>query len=139
MRWLTEFTDEPANEPWLRAAQASALYSLALAGRPRPGAARVLADHGIGRLPTPLARGLLGAALLRHGDAGRGEALLRDAVADPRREPFAQDYGSTVRDAAVLIVRVRESGVAADRASRLYDLLPADAAHPARTSTQEQA
>lgn len=139
LRWLAEFTDEPANEPWPRAAQAYALYSLALAGRPRPGAARVLADQGAGRLPTPLARGLLGAALLRHGDAGRGEALLREAVADPRREPFAQDYGSTVRDAAMLIVRVRESGVAADRTSRLIDLLPADAVHPARTSTQEQA
>ncbi len=138
-RWLAEFPDEPANELWPRAAQAYALYSLALAGRPRPGAARVLADQGAGRLPTLLARGLLGAALLRMGDAKRGEAQLREAVADPRREPFAQDYGSTVRDAAMLIVRARKRGEAADRMTRLIDLLPADAVNPARTSTQEQA
>lgn len=139
LRWLAAFTDEPANEPWSRAAQAYALDSLALAGRPRPGAARVLADQGAGRLPTPLSRGLLGAALLRMGEAGRGEALLREAVADPRREPFAQDYGSTVRDAAMLIVRLREGGVLAERLPRLLDQLPADAVQPARTSTQEQA
>jgi len=139
LRWLALLLGEPASEPWRRAAQAYAVHALALAGRPRPGMARVLADQGADRLPTPLARGQLGAALVRMGDRARGEALLREAAADPRREPFSQDYGSTVRDAAMLLVLVRESGVLADRVPRLLDFLPADSVQPARTSTQEQA
>jgi uncharacterized protein YfaS (alpha-2-macroglobulin family) len=139
LRSLAETTEDPPRRPWQRASQAYALYALALAGQPRPGAMRVLADQGSALLPSPLSRGQLGAALLLAGDRGRGEALLRDAAADPAREWSGEDYGSTVRDAAALIVLARETGAVADRIPALLDRLPADTVTPARTSTQEQA
>jgi uncharacterized protein YfaS (alpha-2-macroglobulin family) len=139
LRFLAERTEDPARQPWQRAAQAYALYALALGGQPRPGAMRVMADQGAALLPAPLGRAQLGAALLLAGDRGRGEALLRDAAADPARDWSGEDYGSTLRDAAATIVLLRETGAAADRLSRLIDALPADALAPARTSTQEQA
>jgi uncharacterized protein YfaS (alpha-2-macroglobulin family) len=139
LRFLANSTDEPASEPWARAAQAYALHVLAMAGRPRPGAARVLADQGTERLPTGLARAQLSAALLRMGERGRGEALLRDATADPARDWWWQDYGTTLRDAAAMIVLVKETGMLAERIPGLIDRLPADQTQPARTSTQEQA
>jgi uncharacterized protein YfaS (alpha-2-macroglobulin family) len=139
LRYLAGLTEEPAREPWDRAAQAYALNVLAMAGRPRPGAARVLADQGAERLPTALARAQLGAALIRMGERGRGEALLRDATADPARDWWWQDYGTTLRDAAAMIVLVKEAGVLSERVPALIDRLPAEQIQPGRTSTQEQA
>lgn len=139
LRYLAGLTDEPAREPWDRAAQAYALHVLAMGGRPRPGAARVLADQGTERLPTALARAQLGAALIRMGEHGRGEALLRDATADPARDWWWQDYGTTLRDAAAMIVLVKEAGVLTERVPALVDRLPAEQIQPGRTSTQEQA
>lgn len=139
LRYLAGLTDDPAREPWDRAAQAYALNVLAMGGRPRPGAARVMADQGVERLPTGIARAQLGAALIRMGERGRGEALLRDATADPARDWWWQDYGTTLRDAAAMIVLVKEAGVLADRIPALIDRLPADQILPGRTSTQEQA
>lgn len=139
LRFLGERTGEAPRTPWQRASQAYALHVLAMAGQPRPGAMRVLADQGAALLPTPLSRAQLGAALLLAGDRGRGEALLRDAAANPAREWSAEDYGSTVRDAAAMIVLARETGAIADRVPALLDRLPADTVSPARTSTQEQA
>lgn len=139
LRYLAGLTDEPAREPWDRAAQAYALHVLAMGGRPRPGAARVLADQGTERLPTALARAQLGAALIRMGERGRGEALLRDATADPARDWWWQDYGTTLRDAAAMIVLVKEAGVLTERVPALVDRLPAEQIQPGRTSTQEQA
>lgn len=139
LRYLAESTEDLPRRPWQRAAQAYALYALALAGQPRPGAMRVLADQGAALLPSPLSRAQLGAALLLAGDRGRGESLLRDAAADPSREWSGEDYGTTVRDAAAIIVLARETGAVADRVPALLDRLPADAVTPARTSTQEQA
>ncbi|MDW8443795.1 MAG: alpha-2-macroglobulin family protein [Acetobacteraceae bacterium] len=140
LRWLATFTDEPADEPWRRAAQAHALHSLALAGRPRPGAARVLADQGAGRLPTPLGRGLLGAALVRMGDRGRGEALLREAVGRP---------AAGAVPAGFRLHRARRGDAdrpgTRDRDGRRTEFRPCLIACrpisllPARTSTQEQA
>jgi uncharacterized protein YfaS (alpha-2-macroglobulin family) len=137
--FLATSTEQPPRSPWQRASQAYALHALALAGQPRPGAMRVLADQGATLLPTPLARAQLGAALLRAGDRGRGEALLREAAATPAREWAADDYGSTLRDAAAMIVLARETGTLADRVPALLDMLPAEAVTPSRTSTQEQA
>ena len=139
IRFLAGMTEDPPRQPWQRASQAYALYALALAGQPRPGAMRVLADQGAAQLPSPLARAQLGAALLLAGDRGRGEALLRDAAADPAREWSGEDYGSTLRDAAAIIVLGRETGAIADRIPALLDRLPAGSVTPARTSTQEQA
>ncbi len=139
LRFLADRTGEAPRTAWQRAAQAYALHVLALAGQPRPGAMRVLADQGAALLPTPLSRAQLGAALLLSGDRGRGEALLRDAATNPAREWSAEDYGSTVRDAAAMIVLARETGAIADRVPALLDRLPADTVSPARTSTQEQA
>ena len=139
LRYLASTTEDSARRPWPRAQQAYALYALALAGQPRPGAMRVMADQGASLLPSPLSRAQLGAALLLAGDRGRGEALLRDAAENPARDWSAEDYGSTVRDAAAMIVIARETGTMVDRIPALLDRLPADAVQPARTSTQEQA
>ncbi|WP_144185978.1 alpha-2-macroglobulin family protein [Elioraea rosea] len=139
LRYLAGTTEDSARRPWQRAAQAYALYALALAGQPRPGAMRVMADQGAALLPSPLARAQLGAALLLSGDRARGEALLRDAAENPARDWSSEDYGSTIRDASAMIVLARETGAVTDRVAALLDRLPADAVQPARTSTQEQA
>lgn len=139
LRFLADSTGQAPRTPWQRAAQAYALLVLAQAGEPRPGAMRVLADQGAALLPTPLARAQLGAALLLAGDRARGEALLREAAENPAREWAAEDYGSTLRDAAAMIVLARETGAIADRLPGLLDRLPSEAVTPARTSTQEQA
>ena len=79
--WLTQEVATPPQSPRDTAAQAYALYVLALAGQPPAGAIRVAAD-AIGQEPTPLARAQIAAALARLGEAAEARGLFTDVLAE---------------------------------------------------------
>ena len=128
-----------AKDPRDLAARAYAFHVLALAGAAPAGALRFFADAQGADLPTPLARGQVGAALARIGDAARAKAFFDGALAKLARERWAADYGSTLRDAAALIVLLRESGLPQDGMQTLIDRIPVRDNLVRQTHTQEQA
>ncbi|MCC7282065.1 MAG: alpha-2-macroglobulin family protein [Acetobacteraceae bacterium] len=141
LRWLTEQVAElpgrDASAEW--AAHAYAQYVLALAGRPRPGALRLIADANEAALPTPLARAQLAAALARTGDRIRAERLFGAALAQPARQPWWDDFGSAMRDAAAMVVLLEDADMLRARIPALLDRLPVNEAIPRYLSTQEMA
>lgn len=139
LAWLRQRAIASADEPNDLAVRAYALHTLALAGVSLPGPARYLHDTALDKLPTPLAKGQLGAALVRMGDTERAASAFDSAVARLAREEWAADYGSTVRDAAALLALASEVGMTGNRLSALLDRLPASATAANRTNTQEKA
>jgi len=131
--------DVAPDKPEEFADQAYRLHVLALAGRPLPGATRRLSEQ-LDRLPTPIARAQLGAALARIGQQGRAEAAFTAALAETGRKPWFHDYGTATRDALAVTLLLRESGLlpAPLRAS-LARLPGARELSPDGSSTQEQA
>ncbi len=121
------------------AARAYAFHVLALAGAAPSGALRFFADATGEALPTPLARGQTAAALARIGDTQRATALFNAAIGKLTRERWSADYGSTIRDAAALIVLLRESGLPQDGLQTLIDRIPLRDNLVRQTHTQEQA
>jgi uncharacterized protein YfaS (alpha-2-macroglobulin family) len=120
------------------AAQAYRLHVLALAGRGMPGAARRLFELRE-RLPTPLSRAQLAAALAQAGDSERAEALFDEALRAPERRPWHADLGSTTRDRLAVAVLLAESGLLRNRLGPMLAALPGADATPERLSTQEAA
>jgi uncharacterized protein YfaS (alpha-2-macroglobulin family) len=114
------------------------LYVLALGDKGLPGEARVLAEQ-IDKLPTPLAKAQLGAALALAHDQPRAEAAFAKALESPERKWWGYDYGTALRDQAAIVVLLKESGLLADRLARLVADLPGADLAPASLSTQEQA
>ncbi|WP_085557043.1 alpha-2-macroglobulin family protein [Azospirillum agricola] len=139
LAWLRQRAIASASEPEELAVRAYALHTLALAGIALPGPARYLHDTALDKLPTPLAKGQLGAALARMGDTERATSAFDSAAARLAREEWHADYGSTVRDAAALIVLASEVNMAGNRLPTLLDRLPASATAANRTNTQEKA
>jgi uncharacterized protein YfaS (alpha-2-macroglobulin family) len=141
LRWLAEsVTDLPsrnAADDW--AAQAYAHLVLAVAGRARPGALRLIADANLDALPTPLATAQVAAALARSGDRIRAERLFAAAIARPARQWWWEDFGSAMRDAAAVVVLLSEADLLRDRIPALLDRLPPNEATPRYLSTQEMA
>jgi len=135
---IGEIAESGGSAPDDLATQAYALHVLALAGRPQAGAARVLAER-LDDLPTPLAKAQLGAALARANDRPRAEAAFRAAIAQPQRDWWGADYGSSLRDTAAIALLLKESGLLADQLETLIGRLPAQDLDPRRMSTQEQA
>lgn len=128
------------SEPAELASRAYGLHVLTLAGVGLQGQARYLHDTALDRMPTPLAKGQLGAALARMGDAERANSAFDSALGRLAREDWHSDYGSTVRDAAALVSLLGEVSMATGpRLSALLDRLPASATAANRTTTQEQA
>lgn len=121
------------------AVRAYGLHVLALGGVSLPGPARYLHDTALDGFPTALSRGHLASALARMGDRERAGSAFDAAVATLTRDPWAVDYGSTVRDAAALVVLVSETGMTAGRLSALVDRLPMSATATDSLNTQEQA
>ena len=111
---------------------------LALAGKGRPGAARVMAEH-INALPTPLSKAQIGAALALAHDQPRAEAAFAAALAAPARKWWDFDYGTALRDQAAIALLLKESGLPGDRLSRLIAAMPGADLSPDTLSTQEQA
>jgi alpha-2-macroglobulin len=122
------------------AARAYGLHVLTLAGGGQSaGAARYFHDAYLDKLPTALAKAQVGAALARFGDRMRAEHAFEKAAAGLNRKYWAQDYGSSVRDAAAIIRLAEEVGMLAPYLDRLLARLPANDTAAHRTTTQEQA
>ncbi len=137
LKFIGGAADDPGDKPEDIAAQAYRLYVLALAGQGRPGAARVMAER-IDRLPTPLSKAQLGAALALAHDQPRAEAAFGAALAAPARKWWAADYGTALRDQAAIAVLLKESGLPGDRLAKLLDAMPGADLSPDTLSTQEQ-
>ena len=127
------------DDPPSLAARAYAFHVLAMAGSAPSGALRFFADVAGEKLPTPLSRGQTAAALARIGDSQRARGLFETAVSRLSRQSWAVDYGSTLRDAAALIVLLRESGLPQDGLQTLIDRVPMRDNLVRQTHTQEQA
>src|SRR5712692_10059744 len=89
-----------------------ALYVLARNGAAPVGDLRYIADTKLGDVATPIAKAQIAAALGLLGDRVRAErvyAAALDALVPPPRFEFGrQDYGSTLRDAAAVVMLVAE-------------------------------
>jgi hypothetical protein len=138
MKYISGAADDSGDKPDDRAAQTYRLYVLALAGKGRPGAARVMAEH-INALPTPLSKAQIGAALALAHDQPRAEAAFAAALAAPARKWWDFDYGTALRDQAAIAVLLKESGLPGDRLARLIEAMPGADLSPDTLSTQEQA
>ena len=138
LKSIADQVDDGADKPEAYATRAYRLYVLALAGQPRAGANRILAENS-DKLPTPLSRAQLAAALALSNDRPRAEDLFRAALASPARRDWDADRGSAVRDQAAVVVLLRESGLLPDRLPALVAALPGGDLKPDLLSTQEQA
>ncbi|HTI00053.1 MAG TPA: MG2 domain-containing protein, partial [Acidisoma sp.] len=136
--WLTSEVAQPPSSPDDYAAQAYALYVLALADRAPAGAIRVAATD-LANEPTPLARAQIGAALARLGQADQARAIFTDVQADPGRRPWDGDYGSALRDQLATAVLIAESGLMPNRLAGIRQALPGPDLNPDTLNTQEQA
>jgi uncharacterized protein YfaS (alpha-2-macroglobulin family) len=91
---------------------AYALYVLARNGTAPVGDLRYIADTKLGDVATPIAKAQIAAALGLLGDRVRAErvyaAALEALVPPPRFEFGRQDYGSTLRDAAAVVMLAAE-------------------------------
>lgn len=139
LNWLRDHAVDGGTGAADLASRAYAIYVLALAGVPTPGATRYFTDAFGGRLPTPLARGQLAAALYRLGDDARAAPLADLAVRRLARDFWYADYGSTERDAAALIRVLGDVDQLKGRLPALVDRLPAGKLTAENTNTQEQA
>jgi alpha-2-macroglobulin len=138
IKFEAEAADSAGDNPEDLANQAYRLYVLGLAGQGRPGAARVLAAQ-MDRLPTPLARAQLGAALALAHDIDHARGAFIAALATPTRAWWRADYGTALRDQVATAVLLKESGVAPDLLARLVGSMPGANLDPDTLSTQEQA
>ena len=138
LKFIADATMQEETEPKALVARAYDLYVLALAGQPRAGAQRVLAEQ-LDRLPTPLARAQLGAALVRTNDPARAEAAFAAALASPARKFWDADYGTALRDQLAIALLLKESGLMSERLTPLIAVLPGSNLDPRGLSTQEMA
>ncbi len=138
LKALGEAAEQDPDTPAALAAQAYRLYVLGFAGQGRPGAARVLAE-AMDKLPTPLAKAQLGAALALGHDTPRAEAAFAAALEAPGRRWWSADYGTALRDQAAIAVLLKESGVLGPRLPALAAALPGADLQAEGLSTQEQA
>ncbi len=138
LKFIGDAANGDNESPEDTAAQAYRLYVLAEAGRGRPGAVRVLAQD-LARLPTPLARAQIAAALAMAHDQPGAEAAFAQALRAPERRWWQVDYGSTLRDQAAMAVLLKESGLAPALLTRLIGTLPGAELQAAAINTQEQA
>ncbi|TAK53265.1 MAG: alpha-2-macroglobulin family protein [Gammaproteobacteria bacterium] len=91
--------------------QAHAGYVLARVNRAPLGTLRALYDNERARAVTALPLLQLGLALVLQGDAGRGDRAIAEALARKDNRPgWLGDYGSAVRDAALMLALLREHG-----------------------------
>ena len=101
-------------------ARAYALYVLARAGKVDPGALRYVHDVYLNRMPAPLARAHLGAALAMIGDTTRAASAFEAALspmlhlsgltaADARDRRPQDSYASALRDAAATVALMVEA------------------------------
>jgi uncharacterized protein YfaS (alpha-2-macroglobulin family) len=138
LKFLADATDGDVDTPDTLATQPYRLYVLALAGQGKPGLARVLYES-LDKLPTPLSKAQLGAALALGHDTARAEAAFRASLASSERNYWHVDYGTPLRDIAATAVLLKESGLLPDRLARLQGSLPGADLSVRGLSTQEWA
>ncbi|MGH6824405.1 MG2 domain-containing protein [Methyloceanibacter sp.] len=132
---------EPATDGGL--ALAYALYVLARNGVAPVGDVRYLADAKINDLKTATAKAEIGAALAMLGDRIRAEKVfdiaLNSLAKEPKIEIGRTDYGSPLRDAAVLVTLAAEGDAAKPILVNATERVDAARNLVQRTSTQEDA
>lgn len=102
------------------AVQAYAAYVLARHGQAPLGALRQVYERQA-QAPSGLALAQLGFALKRMGDGERADELLRAAIAKPRGDRiWIADYGSEVRDTALLLALLEEHQLMPREREALY-------------------
>jgi uncharacterized protein YfaS (alpha-2-macroglobulin family) len=136
--WLTTEVATPPGSPTDQAAQAYALYVLALSGQAPAGAIRVAATN-LDAEPTPLARAQIAAALARLGETAQAQDIFAAVLKDPARDYWYDDYGSALRDQFATAVLTQESGVMAPQLAGIRAALPGANLDPDALNTQEQA
>ena len=138
LKFLADSVENASTSPQGLVAEAYYLYALALGGQPKAGANRLLAED-VEKLPTPLAKAQLGAALALSNDRPRAEAAFAAALAAPARRDWDADRGSALRDQLATTVLLKESGLLADRLASLIATLPGADLKPEALNTQEEA
>jgi uncharacterized protein YfaS (alpha-2-macroglobulin family) len=132
---------EPATDGGLSLAYA--LYVLARNGVAPVGDVRYLADAKIHDLKTATAKAEIGAALAMLGDRIRAEKVfdiaLNSLAKEPKIEIGRTDYGSPLRDAAVLVTLAAEGDAAKPILVNATQRVDAARYLVQRTSTQEDA
>jgi uncharacterized protein YfaS (alpha-2-macroglobulin family) len=117
---------------------AYAAYVLAKAGRMDKSRLRYLHDDRLGRIPSPLAKAQIGAALYMIGDNARSKSAFDQAE---RALGYTNDgdyYATPRRDLAGVLALASEAK-AQDRVQRLTDRIGQDLPEPDRLTTQEKA
>ena len=106
------------------AASAHAGYVLAKLGRAPLGSLRALYEHERAKSLTALPLLQLGVALRLQGDTERGDAAIKEALEKKdARPPYLGDYGSQLRDEALMLALLHENTLAtAEHSARLIAL-----------------
>ncbi|HSV25152.1 MAG TPA: alpha-2-macroglobulin [Xanthobacteraceae bacterium] len=121
---------------------AYALYVLARNGAAPVGDLRYIADTKLGDVATPIAKAQIAAALGLLGDRLRAERVYAGALESlvpPRFEFGRQDYGSTLRDAAAVVMLAAEGNAPQPTITTAMQKVEAAREAVVRTSTQENA
>ncbi len=139
LKYLADQVGRDEDSPEGRAARVYAAYVLTMAGQAPATAIRGFETAGADKLPTPLARAQLGAALVRIAEPAKGAALLRASFTQPARSPARFDEGSSLRDQLATAVLVSESGTHVVGQPELIAALPGSNLDPDTLNTQEQA
>jgi len=137
--WLRRYAISGGSQPEDLAGRAYALRVLAMTGHATPSPVRYFNDAFLYKLPTPLSKGQVAAALAAVGERARAERAADSALGNLRRDYWYRDYGSTVRDIAALISVLSDADLLEGREETLVSRLPASARAVNQTSTQEQA
>lgn len=117
---------------------AYAAYVLARAGRMDKSRLRYLHDERINRIPDPLSRAQIGAALYMIGDRARANSSLDKAEQALGFNNSGDWYQTPRRDLAGVLALAKEAG-AAQRVERLGARVGQDLPEPDRLTTQEKA
>jgi uncharacterized protein YfaS (alpha-2-macroglobulin family) len=118
--------------------KAYAAYVLARVERAPLGTLRTLYDHRLGDAASGLALGQLGVALTLAGDGRRGAEAMEKALAVHRGDEYLDDYGSDLRDTALLIRLVARYRLQVPGADELVFRLQSELGNRPWLSTQER-
>ena len=122
---------------------AYALYVLARNGAAPVGDLRYIAESRLGDVATPIAKAQIAAALGLLGDRVRAERVYAAAVAalvpPPRNEFGRADFGSTLRDAAAVVMLAAEGNAPQPAITAAVQKVEAARDAAFYTSTQEEA
>ncbi|PVZ66802.1 hypothetical protein DC094_16225 [Pelagibaculum spongiae] len=133
----SRYSDE--NDHYKFATRAYAAYVLSKNNQASLGDMRRLFDRFRKNAQSPLPLAQLGLALIRQGDKKRGDLAIEEAfTVEPRKYFWSQDYGSRIRDRALMIALLIEDGYQVSKARLQSFELAEDLKGDSWLSTQEQ-